>query len=139
MQVIRKNPKTLFDPSPYGFCQTISTPTNGRYIFVSGQFGDENAALEISNDFRTQVKTTLKNLSLALESNESSVDDIIKITVLVVDHSNERLEILSEELLNAWGEKYPTSTLIPVPRLALDGMLIEIDAIAFKNESNESI
>jgi len=28
--------------------------------------------------------------------------------------------------------QFPASTLIPVPKLALDGMLIEVDAIAFK-------
>lgn len=27
----------------------------------------------------------------------------------------------------------PASTLIPVPKLALDGMLIEVDVIAFKS------
>jgi enamine deaminase RidA (YjgF/YER057c/UK114 family) len=29
--------------------------------------------------------------------------------------------------------KFPVNTLIPVPRLALDNMLIEIDAIAVSN------
>ncbi|NEQ23915.1 MAG: RidA family protein, partial [Microcoleus sp. SIO2G3] len=29
-----------------------------------------------------------------------------------------------------WGEQTPTQTLIPVPRLALDGMLFEVDAVA---------
>jgi enamine deaminase RidA (YjgF/YER057c/UK114 family) len=29
-----------------------------------------------------------------------------------------------------WGDRKPASTLIPVPKLALDGMLFEIDAVA---------
>jgi hypothetical protein len=36
-----------------------------------------------------------------------------------------------------WVKKtYPKSTLFPLTRLALDGMQIEVDAIAFKKEKN---
>jgi enamine deaminase RidA (YjgF/YER057c/UK114 family) len=37
-----------------------------------------------------------------------------------------------------WGDKPPASTLIPVPRLALDGMLFEIDAFAVIPENQLS-
>lgn len=29
-----------------------------------------------------------------------------------------------------WGDRPPTQTLIPVPRLAVDRMLFEVDAVA---------
>jgi enamine deaminase RidA (YjgF/YER057c/UK114 family) len=57
----------------------------------------------------------------------------MKITVLIVDHSLEKLKIWEEETSKVWkGKPFPAGTLIPVPKLALDGMLIEVDAIAFK-------
>ncbi|MGO4774984.1 RidA family protein, partial [Lysobacter sp. 2RAB21] len=56
---------------------------------------------------------------------------VVKLTVLVVDHSHERLHVFGEELAAAFGADHrPACTLIPVPRLALDGMLFEIEAIA---------
>ena len=51
--------------------------------------------------------------------------------MLVVDHSEARLALISAALAKAaQGNPAPACTLIPVPRLALDGMLIEIDAVA---------
>ena len=38
-----------------------------------------------------------------------------------------------DEIRKVWKDKpFPASTLIPVPKLAIDGMLIEVDATAFK-------
>jgi len=49
----------------------------------------------------------------------------------MVDHSEERLRLWVEQTDLAWaGTMKPVCTLIPVPRLALDGMLIEIEAVA---------
>ena len=57
--------------------------------------------------------------------------DVVKLTVLVVEHSHARLAIFGEELAAAFGGDHrPACTLIPVPRLALDGMLFEIEAMA---------
>jgi enamine deaminase RidA (YjgF/YER057c/UK114 family) len=52
--------------------------------------------------------------------------------VLVVDHNEEKLHIFGEEQDRALGADTvkPACTLIPVPRLALDGMLFEIEAVA---------
>ncbi|KAB1154204.1 RidA family protein [Tenacibaculum aiptasiae] len=130
----RKNPKSLYNPTQYGFTQTINAPANGEYIFVSGQLGTNEELHEFSKDFRTQVKLTLQNVIHGLKANKVNTKDVVKITVLIKDHSNKRLKIWTEEMLKVWGNKYPTSTLIPVPRLALDGMLIEVDAIAYKTK-----
>lgn len=37
---------------------------------------------------------------------------------------------MTEEVARVWGDDKPAMTLIPVPALALDGMLVEIDVIA---------
>ena len=60
----------------------------------------------------------------------SSLNDVAKITVLVVDHDHQRHEILTKALRATFShERYPASTLVPVPWLASEGMLIEIDAV----------
>ena len=54
-----------------------------------------------------------------------------KLTLLIVEHDQQRLRQWVAEADRAWGTQMkPTCTLIPVPRLALDGMLVEIDAVA---------
>jgi enamine deaminase RidA (YjgF/YER057c/UK114 family) len=52
--------------------------------------------------------------------------------VLSVDHDAEKQKLISAERNALWPDKLakPASTLIPVPRLASDDMLFEIDAIA---------
>jgi enamine deaminase RidA (YjgF/YER057c/UK114 family) len=81
--------------------------------------------------FQEQVKQALANLRVALQAGGADIPDIAKITVLIVDHSMDRLAIFSrawQAMLGDWPA--PACTLIPVPRLALDGMLFEIEAIA---------
>lgn len=131
-QILHKNPSTLFDPTPFGFAHATSAVGNGKYVFISGQSGGEDLAHSLSADFRTQVQFTLKNLDIVLKEHDLKPADVLKITVLIVDHDQEKLKIWTEEMHKLWtNNEFPASTLIPVPRLALDGMLIEVDAIAF--------
>lgn len=128
-----KNPKGLFDPTPFAFSHSTNASGKGSYVFISGQSGGEGLEHKLSKDFRTQVKNALQNLSTVLGASDQTTDDVLKITILVVDHDQEKLKIWTEEMQKVWkNEKFPASTLIPVPKLALDGMLIEVDAIAFK-------
>ncbi|WP_426278658.1 RidA family protein [Chryseobacterium sp. S-02] len=127
------NPKGLFDPTPYAFSHSTTTSSNGSYVFISGQSGGEGLDHRLSTDFRMQVKAALQNLNTVLKASDLTHDDVLKITILIVDHDQEKLKIWSEEMRKVWNNnKFPASTLIPVPKLALDGMLIEVDAIAFK-------
>jgi enamine deaminase RidA (YjgF/YER057c/UK114 family) len=130
-----KNPPSLFDPTPYGFSHSSSAQENGTYIFISGQSGAENTDHKLSGDFRTQVQFALKNLITVLSSYNLKPENTLKITILVVDHSAKKLAIWGEEMHKVWSNNLPASTLIPVPKLAIDGMLIEVDAIAFKKKT----
>lgn len=128
------NPSELFDPTPYGFCHTVKAPSNGELVYISGQSGGEGNVHTLNEDFRHQVQALLANLAIALKSHDLKFSDVMKITILIVDHNMEKLTIWEEEMNKYWQERMlPASTLIPVPALALEEMLIEVDAIAFKS------
>lgn len=128
-----KNPDSLFNPTPYGFSHASSVKTPGELVYISGQSGGLGKEHILSPDFREQVQTALKNLTTILNSYQLKPENVMKITVLIVDHSSEKLKIWEEEISKTWKSKpFPASTLIPVPRLALDNMQIEVDAVAFK-------
>lgn len=124
------NPAGLYDPAPNGYSHVALLEPGTRLVLVSGQGGeDETGAL--SPDFRTQVRQALANLVTALEGVGSQIGHVAKLTVLIADHSEERLAIFGSELTSLLGDGMaPACTLIPVPRLALDGMLFEIEALA---------
>lgn len=124
------NPVGLYDPRPNAYSHVAIADTPARLIYIAGQ-GGETEDGELSPDFARQVHQALRNLRIALNAAEASVDKVVKLTLLIVDHSQEKLPIVSHQLKEIWGEyPLPACTLIPVTRLALDGMLFEIDATA---------
>ena len=128
------NPETLFDPSPYGFSHMVTVPAGSKLIFVAGQGGEENKDGKLTADFRTQLQHVLNNIRIALKTQGVKMGAVVKVTTLIVDHDQTKLKILIEEFEKIWPDKkFPVNTLIPVPKLALDGMLVEIDAVAVKN------
>jgi len=129
------NPPAIFDPAPYGFSHVATVPAGSRLLFIAGQGGEENNEGKLSPDFHTQVQWVFRNIKTALASKNASLDDVVKVTTLVVDHDSTRLQVIIEEFRKNWpGQNFPVNTLIPVPRLALDGMLVEIDACAVVKE-----
>ncbi len=123
------NPAGLYDPSQHGYTHIAIASPGTTTVYNSGQGGeDENGKLVA--DFGSQLKQAFTNLRIALSAAGARAEHVVKITVLVVEHNEEKLQQLENEVLAMWGDKPPASTLIPVPRLALDGMLFEIDAVA---------
>lgn len=128
------NPTTLYDPRPNGYSHVVVVPAQGRTIYVAGQ-GGENASGALSTDFSEQLHQAFANLHAALAAAGADMHDVAKLTVLVVDHNEQRLAMFGQAAHNVWPDGCaPACTLIPVPRLALDGMLIEIEATAVLHE-----
>ncbi len=125
------NPAGLNDPSEYGYTQVAIAPAGPTAIYISGQYGvDENGKL-VSDDFAAQLQQSFANLRTALAAAGASPEQVVKITLLSVNHNQEKQRLISMARNAMWnGDRKPASTLIPVPRLALDGMLFEIDAVA---------
>lgn len=127
--VTLSNPAGLYDPAPNGYSHVAIADGARRWVLVAGQ-GGETVDGHLSDDFQSQVRQALVNLQTALASTGARATDVAKLTVLVVDHSLERLQVFGSELERVFGSHKPACTLIPVPRLALDGMLFEIEALA---------
>jgi len=124
------NPDGLYDPAPNGYSHVASVAAGTRLVFIAGQ-GGETADGKLPPDFRLQVRQALRNLGIAVAAASARLSNIAKLTVLIVDHSEPHLHIFGEELTRALGAgPKPACTLIPVPRLALDGMLFEVEAVA---------
>ena len=123
------NPSGLYDPAPNGYSHVAVLPPGARMAFIAGQ-GGETADGRLPALFCDQVRQALRNLCIAIESVGGTPQQIAKLTVLIVDHCEARLQVFGEELASALGPRSkPACTLIPVPRLALDGMLFEVEAV----------
>ncbi len=128
------NPDALFDPTPYGFSHVAIVPAGKKFVFIAGQGGEENKEGKLSGCFRTQVRQALTNIQTALKTHNLDMNAVVKVTTLVVDYDQQKLQIIIEEFEKMWPDKnFPVNTLIPVPGLALVEMQVEIDAIAIAN------
>nr|WP_269812234.1 RidA family protein [Pseudomonas kurunegalensis] len=124
------NPEGLYDPSGNAYSHVAEVRADSRLLFIAGQGGEDSDG-QLSPLFAEQARQALVNLELALASKGASLAQVFKLTLLIVEHSEARLRQWVVEADRAWGPHMkPTCTLIPVPRLALDGMLVEIEAVA---------
>ena len=127
-------PNTFMNPAglaaPTGYTHVV-TSTGAKTIYIAGQVAlDKNGKL-VGSDLKTQVVQVFENLKTALAEAGATFDDVVKMTVYVVNHEEQYRAILREVR-----EKYvradrpPASTLVGVQALALRGFLVEIEAIA---------
>ena len=124
------NPEGLYDPSGNAYSHVAEVRADSRLLFIAGQGGEDSQG-QLSPVFAEQARQALANLERALASKGASLGQVFKLTLLIVEHSEARLHQWVAEADRAWGAHMkPTCTLIPVPRLALDGMLVEIEAVA---------
>ncbi|WP_343713453.1 RidA family protein [Inquilinus sp.] len=121
------NPKTLYDPTPNGYSTAVIAPRGARVAYISGQGGQDSTGA-LSPDFAVQVRQAYANLRAALNALGARPDQVAKLTVFVVDHDMSKLEVLTSSVKGMFGEALPAQTLVPVPKLAIDPMLFEVEA-----------
>lgn len=114
--------KRLKPLGPYSLSRSV-----GDLTFVSGQLGINPDTNELEEGFKAQCTQSLSNIQLILESEGLSLDDVVKLTVLMddledFDHVNKAFE----EFFDA---PYPSRATFEVARLPKDA-LVEIEAVA---------
>ncbi|MBB4478307.1 RidA family protein [Rhizobium etli] len=122
------NPKNLYDPTPNGYSTAVIAPSGARLAYISGQGGQDRTGA-LSPDFAAQVKQAYANLRAALDGLGARPDQVVKLTVFVVDHDMSKLEVLTRNVKETFGAALPAQTLVPVPKLAIDPMLFEVEAV----------
>lgn len=120
------NPAHLPDTTQYGYSQSNIVSSNARVIYIAGQIGVSEHG---PNDFESQVDRSFDNLVAVIEAAGGKVENVVKITLLIKDHDDQKLQYLVAKRKTVFGDNPPTSTLIPVPALALASLEFEIDAI----------
>lgn len=123
------NPAGLYDPAPYGYSHAVLAAGVERIAFIAGQGGEDSSGA-LAPDFPGQVRQAYANLRTAVDAVGARPDQVVRITTYVVDYDPSMLEIMTQNVKATFGAALPAQTLVPVPRLALDGMLFEVDAVA---------
>jgi len=123
------NPRTM--PPPRGYTQVVETAGPGRTIYLSGQLGmtKDGKFAGAAGDFRAQATQCFENLKAGLASAGGSFDHVVKITNFFVDmaHLPAFFEV-RDRYVNT--KAPPASTAIQIGRLARDGALFEVEAVA---------
>ena len=103
----------------------------GDFLFLAGQASlDKDGKLVGKGDIVMQCRTTFDNLSVVLKKAGMEFNDIVSVTIYMID-INQR-HFINPVRQEYFGKDRPTSTMIGVVELAVPGMLMEVQAIAYK-------
>ena len=118
------NPLTIAKPAGYTHVVEVKGPN--RTIYIAGQLGYDAAGKQ-GTDFREQAT---QNLKAAVESVGGKMDNIVKLNAFLTDIRTQ-LPIYREvrdKFVNVAAP--PASTTLEISKLAREGALLEVEAIA---------
>ena len=132
MDIERVNPDGLFKLD--AFCQVVTAAGGERIAFIAGQGAfDADFQLIGPGDLHAQTVQAFRNLRTAVEAVGGSVDQIVSTNMYIVGINAEAVDTFGRAMAEALdGKPFPTnaSTMIGVQGLAMEGMLVEISAVA---------
>jgi len=114
-------------PSPY-YTHVSSSTGGSNIVTTAGQIGirpDQS----FPTDPDEQIELAVDNLKQCLEAAGARVCDILKLTYYIVDFDAARPRHRGP-VMQFLGDHRPPSTLIPVPKLAIPGVIFEMEALA---------
>jgi enamine deaminase RidA (YjgF/YER057c/UK114 family) len=125
----RQFPPVVDLPAPRGYSHVVSA--SGTCVFVAGQVAyDDEGRVVGPGDLRVQTEQVFKNIVRALAAAGARIEDVVKITVFVVNYTPADREVIAEVRSRFVGKPPPASTLVGVQALVMPELLIEIEAIA---------
>jgi reactive intermediate/imine deaminase len=121
------NPEAIH--RPFGYTHVVEV-TAGRPVYVSGQVAlDQAGALVGPGDVGAQARQVFDNLRTALQAAGASFDQVVKLNLYLLDITQlPAVREVRDQYVNT--ARPPASTAVEVRRLAVDGLLIEVEAVA---------
>jgi len=103
-----------------------------RTIYISGQVSADSKNKVVGvGDLGRQTEVTLENLSKALAAAGATPADVVRLGIYIKDYQQNQAAVISSALRKMFiAGNMPTSTWLGVSSLALDDLLIEIEATA---------
>ena len=127
--------RTIHNPwtwqEQFGFVQGNEVRDTSRTLYCSGQTAvDGDGAPQFEDDMAEQITLAIDNLEAVLGSAGMALADVVQLNIYVTDMDAffEHYGV-SAERLAIGGCRYAGS-LFEVSRLAMPGLMIELDAIA---------
>ncbi|MFI6477782.1 RidA family protein [Nonomuraea sp. NPDC050663] len=132
MAVTLINPDGLPKPDVY---RQLSIATGSRLVFLAGQVARDAEGRKVGEgDFAAQVEQAYLNVGTALTEIGGSFDDVAKLTIYVVDWSEDKFPLLGEGVARA-AQKMGVDpvkpiTLLGVAALGEPDLMVEVEATA---------
>jgi enamine deaminase RidA (YjgF/YER057c/UK114 family) len=124
------NPPAIAKPP--GYTHVIEVTGPGRTVYIAGQLGlgADGKLVGAPGDFHAQATQAFENLKSALAAVDARFEHVVKLNNYLVDITA-HLPIL-RDVRNAYVNTTnpPASTTVQVVKLARDGALFEVEAIA---------
>jgi len=132
MPVQLLNPEGLPKPEVY---RQVAVATGSRMVFLAGQVARDAEGRPVGEgDLAAQVEQAYVNVGTALAAVGGDFGDVAKITLYIVDWSNDKMAALGEGVARAAArleaDLLTPVTLIPVTALGEPDLLVEVDATA---------
>ena len=108
---------------------------SGTWIYVSGQFGTDEAGSVMPGGLAAESKAALENVLKAVRDAGGTAADVVKITAYLT--SLDDYPHYNEVRREVFGSNLPTSTAVAVAGLILNTASIEVDAVAFVPKAGE--
>jgi enamine deaminase RidA (YjgF/YER057c/UK114 family) len=126
------NPPTLAKPAGYSHGIEVH---GGKTLYIAGQVSlDKDGKLVGRDDLVAQFRQICENLQAVLLARAGQLNDIVKLTIFVLDKSAYRARIkeIGAVYREFFGRHYPATTFLEVKGLYDDdqGCLMEIEAVA---------
>lgn len=129
-QITKINPSTMKQPTR-AYSNGIFVPKEADLLFITGQLAqDSDGSVIAPNNMEEQTKYIFSQIEKVLNTANMSLDDIVKLTIFVVDMQNASCvsKIRDEFCKNS----KPSSSMVGVTGFIKSGCVIEIEAIAAK-------
>lgn len=132
MAITLVNPSGLPEVEAY---RQVSIATGSRLVHIAGQVAWDAEGVTVGEgDLAAQTEQCYLNIGTALAGVGGSIDDVVKLTVYVVDWTPEKMPLFLEGAARAAAKlgvtPVPPGTLLGVAALDVPEHLVEIEATA---------
>jgi 2-iminobutanoate/2-iminopropanoate deaminase len=134
MPMTPHNPAIMAPPAG-AYSNGMSAPAGGRWLHIAGQVGIAPDGT-LPEDFQAQAHRVWSNLLAVLADAQMSVNNLVKVNHFLVRPDD--MAAYAGVRAGYLGQARPASTVLIVQALAKPQWLVEVDAVAWKADDEQT-